>query len=372
MKKIYLDYAATTPVKKEVLDTMLPFFSSLKTDSDLLNGAKRLFEKTINAPEGSVKFNSGGTAGSNEIIRSLAFANRHKGRRIISSTIEHPAVYKVLEQLEKEGFEILKTPVDRHGRLDMSLFEELLTQDTVLVTIMMINNEVGTRQPIEDVSALCNKHGVLLHVDAVQALGNSLIDVLALGVHAMNFSAHKLYAPKGCGAVYLKPGINMTEFISGDYCADEAANLPYIMGFVKALEMAYEQLPQINKQKRTLKMKLVKALLILDLGLEINGAQLVDSDPLESGYGDHPGIINIYVPHMDGDSLVINYDFNGIAISSGSACSSGALSASHVLMAMGRTEKEAKKCIRMTIGDMTTEAEIEEVINVTKRILKGF
>lgn len=372
MKRIYLDYAATTPVKKEVLDAMLPIFSDLKTDYDQLESAMRAFEKTINAPKDSIRFNSGGTVGSNEIIKSLAYANRHKGHKIISSTIEHPAVYKVLDQLEKEGFEIYKTPVNQYGRIDMSDFKRNLSDDTVLVTVMMINNEVGTRQPIEEISALCKAKDIALHVDAVQALGNSRIDVAALDVHAMNFSAHKLYAPKGCGAVYVKPGTALEDIINHNTCIEVSVNLPYIIGFVKALELAYEHLDQNNRHKRMLKLKLTKALLNLDCGLEINGHLPTESDSLESRTGDHPGILNVYVPHMDGDSLVINYDFNGIAISSGSACSSGALSASHVLMAMGRSEKEAKKCIRLTIGDMTTESEIEEVIQVTNRLLKGF
>ena len=368
MKKIYLDYAATTPVKKEVLDAMLPFFGDLKTNPE---SAMRVFEKTINAPEGSVRFNSGGTVGSNEIIRNLAYANPNKGHKIISSTVEHPAVYKVLEQLEKEGFEICKVPVDPYGRIDMSTFKRCLSDDTVLVTVMMINNEVGTRQPIEAISQLCKAKDIPLHVDAVQALGNAAIDVTALDVHAMNFSAHKLYAPKGCGAVYVKPGTSLENLMNKDACGETVVNLPYIIGFAKALELAYEHLAQNNRHKRMLKLKLAKALMSLDCGLEINGEMPTDSDLLESASGNHPGILNVYVPHMDGDSLVINYDFNGIAISSGSACSSGALSASHVLMAMGRTEKEAKKCIRLTIGDLTTESEIDEVIQVTKRILKG-
>lgn len=365
MKKIYLDYAATTPVKPEVVAAMMPFFTSTEDYSDDLKSFQKQFMKRIGAQSGSVIFNSGGSFGNNEVIKSFAYSNLQKGRHIMTSKIEHPSVYKVFEKLENEGFEVSMIEVNKDGVVDLDDFIAKLRPDTSLVSVMMINNELGSRQPIEAIQRICNENHILFHVDGVQALGHFQLDVEKLGVDAMTFSSHKVYAPKGCGAIYIKEGVTLWPLISDcePYGLKRSLNIAYIAGFVKGIEIAYDALETNFVRKNSLKQKLIQGLLNLDLGIKVNGSPELTQN--------HPGIVNLYYPPMDGDSLVINYDFAGIAISSGSACSSGALSASHVLKAIGLSENEAKKCIRITIGDFTTEDDIEAFIEATKRILKG-
>jgi len=313
-----------------------------------------------------VRFNSGGSYGNNEIIKSFAHSNLKKGKHLITSQIEHPSVYKVFEQLVTEGFEVTYIKVDAQGIVDLEQLKVAIRKDTTLVSIMLVNNELGSRQPVESIGALCRAHDVLFHIDAIQALGNELLDVNAIGCDAMSFSAHKVYAPKGCGAIYVRDGFSMDQLISQCATKDKSldVNTPYIIGFMKGLELAYADLETRNAQKRKLRNKLITGLVQLDLGIKLNG-------PSGDVKRHHPGISNFYYPMMDGDSLVINYDFAGFAISSGSACSSGALSASHVLKAIGLSEKEAKKSVRITIGDFTTEADIDGFLGATARILKG-
>ncbi len=366
MKRIYLDYAATTPVKTEIVKSMLPFFESTQRHETLIKQTADDFKSILNAIEGEFFFTSGGTYSDNALIRQLAYSQRElgAGNEIVTSTIEHPAVYKTLEQLEREGFKIIYIPVSTQGILEIERFYNAVNDKTALVTFMMINNEIGTRQPIEAIGKFLKDKHTLFHVDAVQALGSTTIDIDALGIDAASFSAHKIYAPKGCGAIYIKDKSlkqKVVSFLNGS--CDLYENIPYIIGFGEALRLAQENLSESIKHRRTLKAKLIEGLHSLQIGIEMNGLPL----DIQS----HPGILNLYIPQMDGDSLVINYDFNGIAISSGSACSSGALSASHVLKAIGFDEQKAKKCIRMTVGDFTSSEDIEYVIKVTEKMLKG-
>lgn len=367
MKKIYLDYAATTPVKEEVVNAMLPFFESTEKHESLISKIKDDFMSILNASTGEIIFTSSGTFSDNTLIRSLAYYQRDhgKGNQIITSTIEHPAVYKTLEKLEVEGFEVVYVPVDQSGVLEMDLFYKAFSQKTALVTIMMMNNEIGTKQPIEEIGAFLKEKETLFHVDAVQSLGSMKIDIDSLHLDAASFSAHKIYAPKGCGALYVK-NIELLNFSHGSILEPSCEiyeNIPYIIGFGKALSLSYEHFKESVSHRQVLKEKLVKGMLSLDMGIECNGLPLDESS--------HPGIMNFYIPQMDGDSLVINYDFNGIAISSGSACSSGALSASHVLKAIGFDDQKAKRCIRITVGDNTSMDDIAHVIAVTEEMLKG-
>ena len=366
MNKVYLDYAATTPVKSEVVEAMMPYFQHNYDGAKQVDIASRSFETLIGAASGTVRFNSGGSFGNNEIIKSFAHANIKKGKHLITSNIEHPSVYKVFEQLMTEGFEVTYIKVDNHGIVDLDQLRASIRKDTILVSIMLMNNELGSRQPVEAIGAICRAKDILFHVDAVQALGNERIDVKLIDCDAMSFSAHKVYAPKGCGAIYVRAGLTVENLISQcDFkVGGPNANVPYIVGFMKGLELAYGSLDARNARKRKLRNKLIAGLEELAIGIKYNGDR--NSTP-----NHHPGIANFYYPMMDGDSLVINYDFAGFAISSGSACSSGALSASHVLKAIGLTENEAKKCVRISIGDFTTENDIDGFISATARILKG-
>lgn len=359
MKRIYLDYAATTPVKSEVVEAMLPYFNEVP-ERKQIEQIESHFLKVLNAPKGRVFFNGGGTTSDCDFIMQAAYYQRSRGvsNKIISSTIEHAAVYKTLERLASEGFEVHLVPVLSNGIIDLEAFDAIYTPDTALVSIMMINNEIGTRQPIEQIAEKLSEHQTIFHVDAVQALGSTEIDLNRLGVDAASFSAHKIYAPKGIGALYIKDA-DWYDDLLGYGCA----NLPYLKGFEKALELSTVNLSASRAHRKALKEKLINGLEALDLGLKVLGEPRSDQS--------HPGIVNVYFPMMDGDSLVINYDFKGIAISSGSACSSGALNASHVVKAIGLSETDAKKCIRFSIGDLTTESDIDYVIEQTQAMLKG-
>lgn len=368
MKRIYLDYAATTPVKKEVLDAMLPYyqeeatFITPKDHETLMETFKRQFLELIEADSGFVEFTAGGSKSNNLILKVMSDVFKDKGKHIITSQIEHPSVYKVMEKLEKDGYEVTYIPCDRYGVTDVEALKAAMRTDTILMSVMLINNEVGSRQPIEEISQLCQSKGVFLHVDAVQGLGNIQIHASSLGADALTFSAHKVYAPKGCGAMYIKDRRYQPLF-EARHCFS-SDNTPYMAGFIKGAHDAIKQLDVNRSRKSALRNRLIEGILGLELGISVNG-------PIQSEHH-HPGIVNLYIPHMDGDSLVINYDRYGIALSSGSACSSGALMASHVLKAMGLTESEASRCIRMSIGEFTTEEDIDVIVNTTEQILKGY
>lgn len=361
MKRIYLDYAATTPVKPEIVNAMRPFFGcfSLSEVEAINRSCAAEIGMRLNAPDNAITFTPSGSFSNNLLVKGFANHRRDKGKHILTTTIEHPAVGNVFQHLQTVGFEVEVIPVDRDGVVDLNYLTNCIRPDTTLVSVMMVNNELGTRQPIEAIAEICRRHEILLHVDAVQALGNITIDLDKLDVDGMTFSAHKVYAPKGCGAHYIKPGLEsfIAPLVHGiDACS---VNIPYIVGFSKGVSLAIDHMEQQSKHKRQLKEKLKVGLEGLELGIKFNGRS------------DHPGILNVYIPGRDGDSMVINYDMFGIAISSGSACSSGALNASHVLRALGYSEAEAKKCIRYAVGDMTTEEEIDRVIDITCKILKG-
>ncbi|MCA0384297.1 MAG: cysteine desulfurase [Firmicutes bacterium] len=363
MNRLYLDYAATTPVKPEIVEAMLPYFSdfSLSEVDAIYKDCADTLARCLNAPASTITFTPSGSFSNNLLIKGLANYGKGKGKgtHILTTVIEHPAVGNVFKHLGDLGFQVEVIPVDHKGYVDLNYLEKCIRPETALVSVMMVNNELGTRQPIEAISRLCRLNEVLLHVDAVQALGNIPLDLELLDVDAMTFSAHKVYAPKGCGAHYIKPALQhlIEPLIYGEEPC--GFNLPYIVGFARAVVMATEQLESRSTHKHLLKEKLRVGLEGLELGIKVNG------NP------DHPGILNVYIPSRDGDTMVINYDMYGIAISSGSACSSGALNASHVLRAIGYSEAEAKRCIRYAVGDMTTEEEIDRVIDITRKILKG-
>lgn len=360
MNRIFLDYASTTPVKQEVVDAMLPLFAKISEDQQVIGACLSTIESLLGADKGTLQFTPGGTYGNNYLIKGLARANSVRGKHIISTKIEHPSVRASMEALEKEGFRITYLDVNREGFVDLEDFERAIETETILASVIYINNEIGTIQPIHALGSIAHRHGVIFHVDGVQALGNVQINLSTLPVDAMTFSAHKIYAPKGSGLVYLRDAHDIEPLI---HMGCETQNAPAIAGFCKAMVLAHTDLEMGVSKRRRLRKKMLEGLKAIDETLVING-------PNEDAQA-HPGIVNIYFPSMDGDSLVILYAFNGIAVSSGSACSSGAMSASPVLLALGYTEIEAKKCLRISLGDMTTEAEIEAFLDVTLKILKG-
>ncbi len=373
-KSIYLDYSATTPVKKEVLDEMLPYFgekfgnpSSIYTigreSKRAIDDARDKVAKAIGATSREIFFTGGGSEADNWAIKGIAYGNRDKGNHIITTKIEHHAVLHVCEYLEKDGFEVTYLDVDEYGMIDLEQLKDAITDKTILITIMYVNNEIGTMQPVKEIAKIAKERGVYFHTDAVQALGNVPIDVKKLGVDLMNFSAHKIYGPKGVGVIYIRKGVKLHPLIHGG--AQErkkragTENVPGIVGFGKAAELAVENLDEHVSHIKNLRDKLIK-------GIEENIDYVkLNGHPTER----HPGNVNFCFEFIEGESLLLSLDMVGIAGSSGSACTSGSLDPSHVLMAIGLTHEIAHGSLRLTIGDFTTEEDVEYVIENLKVIV---
>ncbi len=373
-KRIYLDYSATTPVKKEVLDEMLPYFtekygnpSSIYTigreSKQAIDHARDRVAKAIGAASREVFFTGGGSEADNWAVKGAAYGNRHKGKHIITTKIEHHAVLDVCKYLEKDGFEVTYLDVDEYGMINIEDLKKAITDKTILITIMFINNEIGTIQPIKEIAKIAREKGVLFHTDAVQALGNIPLDVKELGVDLMNFSAHKIYGPKGVGAIYIRKGVKLHPLIHGGGQERKkragTENVPGIVGFGKAVELAVESLDQHVAHVKKLRDKLIK-------GIEENIDYVrLNGHPTER----HPGNVNFCFEFIEGESLLLSLDMVGIEGSSGSACTSGSLDPSHVLMAIGLTHEIAHGSLRLTIGDFTVEEDIDYVVENLKVIV---
>lgn len=367
MRKVYLDYSATTPVKKEVLDAMLPYFmedfgnaSSVhqfgRTTKKAVTAARDQIAKTINASPEEIYFTAGGTESDNWALIGTAMANRDKGNHIITTTIEHHGILHTCDYLRKQGFEVTELAVDGMGLVDIKKLEEAMTDQTILVSIMTINNEIGTQQDITAIGELIRSKGAVFHTDAVQAYGNIDIDVKRDKIDLMSISAHKIYGPKGIGALYIRKGIKIANLIHGG--AQErkrragTENVPAIVGFGKAAELAYENLESHRAHSIRLRDKLIAGIRENIPYVKFNG------HPTQR----HPGNVNFCFEYIEGESLLLSLDILGIAGSSGSACTSGSLDPSHVLMAIGLTHEIAHGSLRLTIGDMTTDEDIDYTV----------
>ena len=376
MRNVYLDYSATTPVKEEVLKEMIPYFtekfgnpSSLYAPGleakDGLTKAREQVADLINAEEREIFFTSCGTEADNWVIEGVADARKNKGNHIITTKIEHHAILHTCQYLEKHGLEVTYLDVDNEGFVSPDDLEKAIKDNTILVSIMMVNNEVGTIQPIKELAAIAKSHGVLFHTDAVQALGNVPIDVKDLGVDFISMSAHKIYGPKGIGALYKRAGINIPSFVHGGAQEKKkragTENTAGIVGFGKAAELAkrdlYEHAAHSDKLRRMLWEKIEKE--IPDITL--NGPKDFTKR--------HPGNLNIAFSYIEGESIILLLDANGICASTGSACSSGSLGTSHVLDAIGVPITKANGTCRFTVGDMTTEDDIDYVVEKLKEIV---
>lgn len=366
-KRIYLDYSATTPMKKEVLDEMMPYFSEKygnpssiysfgREAKQAIDVARDRLAKAVGASSKEIFFTGGGSEADNWAIKGIAYANRNKGNHIITSKIEHHAVLHVCEYLEKDGFEVTYLDVDEYGMIDLEQLKEAITDKTILITIMYVNNEIGTIQPIKEIGKIAKEKGVYFHTDAVQALGNIPIDIKELDVDIMNFSAHKIYGPKGVGGIYIRKGVKIHPFIHGG--AQErkrragTENVPGIVGFGKAAELATQNLDSHIAHVKRLRDKLIEGIQNNIYYVRLNG------HPTER----HPGNVNFCFEFIEGESLLLSLDMVGIAGSSGSACTSGSLDPSHVLMAIGLTHEIAHGSLRLTIGDFTKEEDIDYVV----------
>ncbi|ABW19210.1 cysteine desulfurase NifS [Alkaliphilus oremlandii] len=366
-RRVYFDYSATTPMKKEVLEEMLPFFntdfgnpSSIhsygRQGKTALDIARDKVAKTLNAKSEEIFFTGGGSEADNWAIKGAAFASRSKGNHIITTKIEHHAVLHTCEYLEKEGFEVTYLDVDQYGLIDMDDLKNAIKENTILITIMYANNEIGTIQPIKEIAHLAKEKNIIFHTDAVQAYGNEIIDVHELGVDLLSISAHKVYGPKGVGALYIRKGLRIHPLIHGG--AQEkrrragTENIPGIVGFGKAAELAYENMEgHINKME-TMRNRLIKEIMETIPYTKLNG------HPTKR----LPGNVNISFEFIEGESLLLSLDMVGIAASSGSACTSGSLDPSHVLMAIGLSHEIAHGSLRLTVGDFNTEEDVDYVI----------
>jgi cysteine desulfurase len=318
----------------------------------------------LNASSNEIFFTSGGTEGDNLALKGIAFANRKKGNHIITSAIEHHAILHTCEYLEKQGFTITYLPVDEYGMVSIEELKNAITDKTILISIMFANNEVGTIQPVQKIGQLARKKGIYFHTDAVQAVGSYPIDVKELNIDLLSFSAHKFHGPKGIGGLYVRKGVRIEAIQHGG--AHErnmragTENVPGIVGLGKAAEVAQNEMDKKIAHITALRDKLIKGVMEVIPHTKLNG------HPTER----LPGSANFSFLFLEGESLLLNLDLKGIAASSGSACTSGSLDPSHVLLAMGLTHEVAHGSLRLTLGRGNTEAEVDYCLEVLPEIVE--
>ncbi len=372
---IYMDYNATTPTDERVLEEMLPYFSQeygnpssiyslAQRARNAVEQARERVAKLLNADPREIIFTSGGTEADNFALKGVAYANQDKGKHIITSQIEHHAVLNACKFLEKQGFPVTYLPVDRWGVVDIEALEKSITPQTILISIMLANNEVGTIQPIKIIAEIAKKHGVYFHTDAVQGVGKIPVDVNDLGVDLLSLSAHKFYGPKGVGALYVRRGVRILPFINGGEQEKGrragTENVPGIVGLGKAAELAQREMEEEEKRVKKLRDKLEQKLVQKIPEIIVNG---------------HPqkrlfNTLSICVKYVEGESMLMNLDKEGICASSGSACTSASLEPSHVLLAMGIPPEVAHGSLRFSLGKFNREADVEKVSEVLPPIVE--
>lgn len=374
-KNIYMDYAATTYIKKEVIEAMMPYLTEYYANPssvyNMSNNLKIVIDKAkeeiadfIGSNPEEVFFTSGGTEGDNWSIKGIAYANEKKGKHIITSSIEHPAVLNSCKYLKEKGFEITFLPVDSYGKVHLEKLEKSIRNDTISVSIMAANNEIGTIQDIKSIGEICKRHKVLFHTDAVQALGQIPINVEEMGIDLMTITAHKIYGPKGIGALYIKKGTKIENILHGG--SQERGKRPgtentaAIVGFKKAVSLLKENGLEESKRIEKLRDKFIKGLLQIE-NTKINGAM---------GKERLKGNVNVSFKNIDGELLLMLLDREGIYASAGSACSAGSIDASHVLVALGLEDEFLKGTIRFTLGARNTEEEVDFVLEKLNQLIK--
>ena len=371
MTRVYLDNAATTRIRPEVLDAMMSAYSEFGNPSSVhregqsarkaLELARDSIASCLNCEPSGLYFTSGGTESDNWAIRCAG----KKGSHIITSSIEHPAVLRACEEVEKNGCRITYLPVDKNGLVDSKTLENAITSETSLVSIMMVNNEIGTIQNINELSKIAHAHGVLFHTDAVQAVGSVPVDFKSLDVDLLSFSAHKFYGPKGVGGLIVRKDVDLPSFIVGGSQEFRhragTENVSGIIGMAKALELVTAELNQVSYRIRELSDLLKREI------REVCPRVLFHGDESSS----HPGIVNLYVPGMDGEKTLLLLDVKGFACSGGAACSSKNSDVSHVLTALGASKEEAKNSLRISIGAYNTEEEITSFVSAFSAILRA-
>ena len=371
MRKVYLDHAATTPVDAEVLEAMIPFFSKKFGNASSLHSwgreAKQALEESrqkvadlINSDANEIVFTGGGTESDNLAIKGIAF--KHGKGHIITSKIEHPAALETCKYLEKKGFKVSYLPVDKYGLIDIENLEGEIREDTILISIMHANNEIGTIEPIEEIGKIAKKHGIIFHTDAVQSIGKIDIDVKKLNVDLLSISSHKIYGPKGVGALYVRRGTKLEPILHGggheQGMRSSTENIAGIVGFAKACELAKKRLKEDSAKMRRLRDKIIKSV------LEIEEAYLTGHPEKRL-----PNNASFYFKGIEGESLVLMLDAKGIAASTGSACSSKKLQASHVLLAIGIKPEDAHGSLRLTLGRENDEDDIDYLLEVLPGVI---
>ncbi len=376
MKRVYMDNAATTALKKEVLEAMMPYLTDIYGNPSSLHtfgqeahkaveNARHQVAKALNAADDKeIIFTGCGTESDNMVLLGIAQRYAKKGKHIITTAVEHHAVLYTAQRLEKLGYEVTYLPVDEYGMVTAAQVREAIRPDTILVSVMFGNNEVGTVMPIERIGEVCREKGVFFHTDAVQAVGHVHIDVQKMNIDLLSLSAHKFHGPKGVGALYVRKGIVVPPLLTGG--AQErnkragTENVAGIVGLGKAIELACESIDETSARMTYLRDKLMTGIAGSIPEVKLNG------HPTER----LPGNVNYSIKYIEGESILLMLDINGIAASSGSACTSGSLDPSHVLLAMGLPHETAHGSLRLTLGDDTTEDEVDYVLEVLPKIVE--
>lgn len=376
MKQIYLDHASTTPVRPEVVEAMVPYFtekfgnpSSIyplgQEASDAVAQAREALAEVIGAKPREIFFTSGGTESDNWAIKGFARANAAKGRHIITSAIEHHAVLHTCQALEREGFEVTYLPVDEHGLVCVEAFKAALRPDTILASIMFANNEIGTIEPIGELAAAAHEAGVVFHTDAVQAFGHEPIDVNELGIDMLSASSHKIYGPKGVGLLYVRKGVKLENLLDGGQQErgkrGSTENVPGIIGFAEAAKLAQAGLAPEHDRQLALRDYAIRRILAEIPSAKLNGSW-------ESRLANN---VNFSFEFIEGEGMLLQLAARGICVSSGSACTSGSLDPSHVLLAIGLPHEIAHGSLRMTIGRSTTQEDIDFAVDSLKTTLEN-
>jgi len=374
MRNVYMDYSATTPVKEEVLQEMLPYFtekfgnpSSLYDlgleSKDAVTHAREQVAALIGAQPKEVFFTAGGTESDNWVVFGAADKLKDKGNHIITTKVEHHAMLHSCQFLEKHGYEVTYLDINEDGMVTPEMLEAAITDKTILISIMMVNNEIGTVMPIKELAAVAKAHKILFHTDAVQALGNVPIDVKDMGIDLMSVSSHKIYGPKGTGALYIRRGVQLSNFVHGG--AQESKkragteNLVGIVGFGKAAEVAKRDFDKHVEHCSTLRNHLVERVLAEIPNTFVNGT-------MEHR---HPGNASITFEYIEGEAILLFLNQAGISVSTGSACSSTSLEPSHVLTALGVPVEKIHGTVRFTIGDFTTMEDVDYVVDTLKSVV---
>jgi cysteine desulfurase len=373
-RQIYMDHAATTPVRQEVIAAMLPFhhehfgnpssiYSIARESKKVVESAREIVAKGLSAEPGEIYFTSGGTESDNWALKGIAFANRKKGDHIITSAIEHHAVLHPAQYLERQGFRFTYLPVDPFGLVDPGALEDAITDKTILVSIMTANNEIGTIEPIRELGKISRDHGVLFHTDAVQAVGHIPISVKDDYIDLLSLSAHKFYGPKGMGALYIRKGTKIDPLLHGGGQERNrragTENLAGIVGLAAALDLSIRDMRQEAERLGRLRELLITGILGTIPHTRLNG------HPLKR----LPGNVNVSVEYVEGESMLLLLDQEGISASTGSACTSGSLEPSHVLLSIGLRHEVAHGSLRLTLGESNTLEDADRVLQVLPRIV---